>query len=188
MTDFTKAPLADVMRLIDQKRIEKNMSYQDLGDACNVSKSTTIRYLRMEIEPPYSFVQNASAAVRLEPKAKFVFPEDHTIEAHNEYLKHVINKKDDDIERLKNQHQAEINRLRAHYLRMITIISAALGGALVLFFIAFIAFRAIDMRITNSAVKEAVDLCEACYSEIAEHSQFCAWCGHEQVSHLSNNM
>lgn len=186
MTDFTKVGLETVIPAIDRKRIELDMSYQALADACDISKSTAIRYLRLEIEPPYTFVQKAAAAVRLEPKERFVFPEDHTIEGHNEYLKHVINKKDDDIERLKNQHHAEINRLRAHYLRMIAIISVALGGALVLFFIAFIAFRAIDMRITNNAVKEAVDLCEACYSEIAEHSQFCAWCGHEQVSRFGN--
>lgn len=172
------------MRLIDQMRIEKNMSYQALGDACNISKSTTIRYLRLEIEPPYSFVQNASAAVGLVPEEQFVFPEDHTIEGYNNYLKSLITKLNDEMTRLKMQHQAEINRLRAHYIRMIAIVAGALGGLLAVFFVTFIAFRAIDMHLTNDNATP-VDVCESCDSEIEEHSQFCAWCGHEQVSHLT---
>ncbi|MBR2319505.1 MAG: helix-turn-helix transcriptional regulator [Clostridia bacterium] len=183
MTDFTKADLDVVIPDIDRQRQAMHMSYQAMADACDVSQTTIIRVIKRQTSPTFDLLQKMAAAVRYEPTQQdVILPQGYTPDDYIEYLKRLVTRQRGDYERQLLQAEAQYNRLRNQDRRLIKILCIVLG----VFAVVFVAFRAIDMRITSNAVNEAVDLCEACYSEIAEHSQFCAWCGHEQVSRFGN--
>lgn len=176
MTDFTKADLDVVIPDIDRKRIEMNLSYQGMADACGVSQSTIIRVIRRQVSPTFDLLQMMAAAVQYEPREEVITPTGYTSDAYIEYLKQLVSRQKSDYERQLIQQEAQFNRIRCQDRRIIRV----LGIALALFVIVFIIFRAIDMKVTNADALDPVDLCSNCESEIEDHSQFCAWCGHEQ--------
>lgn len=176
MTDFTKADLDVVIPDIDRKRIEMNLSYQGMADACGVSQSTIIRVIRRQVSPTFDLLQMMAASVQYEPKEDVITPIGYTPDAYIEYLKQLVSRQKSDYERQLIQQEAQFNRIRCQDRRVIRVLAIVLG----VFFLAFLAFRAIDMRVSNADALDPVDLCINCESEIEDHSQFCAWCGHEQ--------
>lgn len=181
MTDFTKADLSVVLPDIDRKRVEMHMSYQAMADACDVSQTTIIRVIKRQVSPTYELLQKMAAAVRYEPQIQVVLPKDYTQEAYITYLRELITKQRGDYERQFLQQEAQFNRIHSQDRRLVRILSILLG----VFAAAFILFRAVDLSITRDLAEEvAIDVCEACFGEITDHSDYCSWCGHKQVSEI----
>lgn len=93
---------------LDSLRAAKNMSYQQLADACGVSKSTIYRTISGATEPTVQLVQSIAAAVQYEPDAPEAFPTDFTQDSYIAYLQNRIIQKDAD-------QKAHVRQLHAHY-------------------------------------------------------------------------
>lgn len=93
---------------LDSLRAAKNMSYQQLADACGVSKSTIYRTISGATEPTVQLIQSIAAAVQYEPDAPETFPSDFTQDSYIAYLQNRIIQKDAD-------QKAHVRQLHAHY-------------------------------------------------------------------------
>ena len=93
---------------LDSLRAGKNLSYQQLADACGVSKSTIYRPLNGATEPTMQLVQSIAAAVHYEPEAPETFPTDFSQDSCIAYLQNRIIQKDAD-------QKAHVRQLHAHY-------------------------------------------------------------------------
>lgn len=93
---------------LDSLRAAKNMSYQQLADACGVSKSTIYRTISGATEPTVQLLQSIAAAVQYEPDAPETFPTDFTQDSYIAYLQNRIVQKDAD-------QKAHVQQLHAHY-------------------------------------------------------------------------
>lgn len=93
---------------LDRLRIARNMSYQQLADACGVSKSTIHRTLTCGTEPTMQLLQAIAAAVQYEPDATEEFPEDFSQDGYIAYLQSRLIQKDAD-------HRLHVQQLHAHY-------------------------------------------------------------------------
>lgn len=176
MTDFTKVDLDVLIPDMEAQRKRIGLSYQGVADACEVSQATIIRLFKRQSSPSFELLQKVASAIKYEPHFEAVLPTDCNVEAYNDYLQRSLAQQKGDYERQLLQQEAQFNRIHAQDHRLIKILCLILG----VFSVVFVAFRAIDMQITNRAAEAAVELCDSCGSEIVEHSQFCAWCGYEQ--------
>lgn len=93
---------------LDRLRIARAMSYQQVADACGVSKSTIHRTLACGTEPTAQLLQSIAAAVQYEPDAPEAFPADYSQDGYIAYLQTRIVQKDAD-------QKARVQQLHAHY-------------------------------------------------------------------------
>lgn len=93
---------------LDRLRIARAMSYQQLADACGVSKSTIHRTLTCGTEPTVQLLQSIAAAVQYEPETPETFPTEFTQDSYIAYLQNRIVQKDAD-------QKAHVQQLHAHY-------------------------------------------------------------------------
>lgn len=93
---------------LDRLRIARAMSYQQVADACGVSKSTIHRTLTCCTEPTVQLLQSIAVAVQYEPDTPEAFPTDYSQEGYIAYLQNRIVQKDAD-------QKAHVQQLHAHY-------------------------------------------------------------------------
>ena len=93
---------------LDSLRAAKGLSYQQLADACGVSRSTIYRTLAGSTEPTVQLIQSIAAAVQYEPESHEKFPTGFTQDSYIAYLQDRIIQKDAD-------QKAHVRQLHAHY-------------------------------------------------------------------------
>lgn len=129
----------DILMELDGQRIARGLSYQDLADACGVSKSTIHRTLSGATEPTMQLIQAIAAAVQYKPAAPVMVPEECTQEAYIAYLKELLQRRDVDNDRHILQLQAHYNKLHRQDRRTIVVLGGILG-IIVLFICALFAY------------------------------------------------
>lgn len=97
---------AEILAELDRLRIACGMSYQDVADACGVSKSTIHRTLSGAVEPTVHLVNLIAAAVQYKPPMPDILPSD------TDYLKQLI-------VQLSADHDRHVQQLHAHYNRQL---------------------------------------------------------------------
>lgn len=97
---------------LDGLRISMGMSYQDVADACGVSKSTIYRTLNGSTEPTVQLVNAIAVAVQYKPPRADILPTELTTESYIEYLKKLILRNEEDHDRHVQQTHAHYNKLR----------------------------------------------------------------------------
>lgn len=117
----------DILMELDGQRIARGLSYQDLADACGVSKSTIHRTLSGATEPTMQLIQAIAAAVQYKPATPILVPDECTQEAYIAYLKELLQRQREDSDRHVRQLQAHYNRLHRQDRRTIVAMGAILG-------------------------------------------------------------
>lgn len=97
---------------LDGLRMARGLSYQDIADACGVSKSTIYRALTGQTEPTMQLIQSIAAAVQYKPAQPELIPFGYTPEEYIAYLQASIQRQADDIERRVRQLHSHYNLLR----------------------------------------------------------------------------
>lgn len=100
--------IPDLIAELDGLRIERKLSYQDVADACNVSKITIYRALTGKTEPTLQLVQDIAAAVQYKPQQPVITLQGYTQEDYIAYLQQVIQRQAEETDR-------RIKSLHAHY-------------------------------------------------------------------------
>lgn len=93
---------------LDRLRMAQNISYQQLADACGVSKSTIYRTLTCSTEPTAQLLKSIAAAVQYQPDAPETPPADFSPDGYITYLQNRLNQQDAD-------HKTHVQQLHAHY-------------------------------------------------------------------------
>ena len=102
----------DVLGVLDALREARGMSYQNLTDACGISKSTVGRILNGQSEPTVQQLQMIAAAVQYKPATQAALPADYTQEAYITYLRASMQQQAEDNDHRVRQLQAHYNMLR----------------------------------------------------------------------------
>lgn len=97
---------------LDAQRAAMGMSYQDVADACDVSRPTVYRALSGKTQPTMQLLKNIAAAVQYREKREDILPDELTQEAYIAYLKQLVKQKDDEID-------ARAKQLHAHYAKLL---------------------------------------------------------------------
>lgn len=97
---------------LDAQRAAMGMSYQDVADACDVSRPTVYRALSGKTQPTMQLLKNIAAAVQYKEKRDDILPDELTQEAYIAYLKQLVKQKDDDID-------VRAKQLHAHYAKLL---------------------------------------------------------------------
>lgn len=129
----------DILMELDGQRIARGLSYQDLADACGVSKSTIHRTLTGTTEPTMQLIQSIAAAVQYKPATPVMVPDEYTQEAYIACLKEIIQRRDAENDRRIRQLQAHYNMLHRQDRRTIVVLGGILG-IIVLFICALFAY------------------------------------------------
>lgn len=96
---------------LDAQRASMGMSYQDVADACDVSKPTVYRALTGKTQPTMQLMQNIAAAVQYKAPRPEVLPDVMTPDAYISYLKALVRQKEEDMEVRSKQLHAHYNKL-----------------------------------------------------------------------------
>lgn len=104
---FDLEPAALVAEL-DAMRAARGLSYQQVADACGVSKATIYRTLTGATEPTMQLLQAIAAAVKYKPQEQPLAPTDLTKDGYIAYLQEALARKDETNER-------RVQQLHAHY-------------------------------------------------------------------------
>lgn len=96
---------------LDAQRAAMGMSYQDVADACDVSRPTVYRALSGKTQPTMQLLQNIAAAVQYKEKREDILPENLTMDAYIAYLKQLVRQKDAEIDARAKQLHAHYNKL-----------------------------------------------------------------------------
>lgn len=96
---------------LDAQRAAMGMSYQDVADACDVSKATVYRAFCGKTEPTMNLLQNIAAAVQYKPTQPVELPDEFTQDAYISYLKQLVRQKDEEINLRAKQLHAHYNKL-----------------------------------------------------------------------------
>lgn len=104
--------IPDILVELDALREARGMSYQNLADACGISKSTVGRILNGQSEPTVQQIQMIAAAVQYKPATQAALPDDCTQEAYIAYLRASMRQQAEDNDRRVRQLQAHYNMLR----------------------------------------------------------------------------
>lgn len=96
---------------LDAQRAAMGMSYQDVADACDVSRPTVYRALSGKTQPTMQLLQNIAAAVQYRERREEILPDDLTAEAYITYLKQLVRQKDAEIDARAKQLHAHYNKL-----------------------------------------------------------------------------
>ena len=126
---------------LDAQRQRMNMSYQDVADACNVSKATISRVFNRATDPQISLLQKIAAAVEYSPAVEPVVLTGYTQDAYVEFLKRTIAAEKEEHHLREAQAEARHNMLMNQKNRTI----AYLSGILFLFALGFISWLIIDV-------------------------------------------
>lgn len=97
---------------LDAQRAAMGMSYQDVADACDVSRPTVYRALSGKTQPTMQLLKNIAAAVQYKEKRDDILPDEFTQEAYIAYLKQLVRQKDEDID-------VRAKQLHAHYAKLL---------------------------------------------------------------------
>lgn len=97
---------------LDGLRIARQMSYQDISDACGVSKSTIYRAMTGQTEPTMQLIQDIAAAVQYKPPRLEIIPSGHSQEEYIAFLQASIQRQAEDTDRRVRQLHAHYNLLR----------------------------------------------------------------------------
>lgn len=116
-----QSDLSATLLELDGQRISMGMSYQDVADACGVSKSTIYRTLNGSTEPTVQLVNAIAAAVQYKPPRADILPTELTAESHVAYLKNLILRNEEDHNRHVQQIHAHYNKLRRQAQREKTV-------------------------------------------------------------------
>lgn len=108
---FLNADITTVVAELDAQRVAMGMSYQDVADACGVSKPTVYRALAGKTQPTMQLLQCIAAAVQYREKRPEILPSELTQEAYISYLKQLVSQKSEDIELRAKQLHAHYNKL-----------------------------------------------------------------------------
>lgn len=131
--------LSELMEQLDALREEKGLSYQDVADACGVSKATVYRALKNRTEPTAALVQNIIAVVQYVPPQELAELKEYTHDGYVDYLqKSLVQERTDTSRRIK-QIQAHYNMLLKRNYRAMLVLSIILG-AFVLFLCSLILY------------------------------------------------
>lgn len=123
---------------LDAQRCAMGMSYQDVADACDVSKATIYRALTGKTEPTMQLLKNIAAAVQFRPARGEILPDELTQEAYIAYLKDLVHQKNVEIEFRAKQLHAHYNKLLKQRHREKTIwvfLALSLAATFVVLFI-----------------------------------------------------
>ena len=129
---------------LDAQRIAMGLSYQDVADACNVSKATVYRALTGVTQATAQLLQDIAAAVQYRPAREEILPNNLTQEAYIAYLKELLRRQEEDTDR-------RIKQLHAHYNRQLRraqkerYLWAALAIALTLSFVVLFLYDFINL-------------------------------------------
>lgn len=108
--------ISAVVAELDARRAAMGLSYQDVADACDVSKATIYRALTGKTQPTVQLLKNIAAAVQYKPKRPDILPDELTQEAYIAYLKQLVRQKDEDMEiraaQLHSHYNKQIKRVR----------------------------------------------------------------------------
>lgn len=96
---------------LDAQRAAMGMSYQDVADACDVSRPTVYRALSGKTQPTMQLLQNIAAAVQYREKREEILPDDLTTEAYIAYLKQLVRQKEAEVDIRAKQLHAHYNKL-----------------------------------------------------------------------------
>lgn len=96
---------------LDAQRCAMGMSYQDVADACDVSKATVYRALSGKTQPTMQLLENIAAAVQFQHVKEEILPDALTQEAYISYLKCLLQQKNVEIELCTKQLHAHYNKL-----------------------------------------------------------------------------
>lgn len=117
-----------LMAELDALREARGLSYQDVADACLVSKATVYRALTGATgEPSLQLVQNIAAAVQYKPNTPPPELADLSKDGYIDYLKATLQYQAEENDRRVQQLHAHYNRLRAQDRRSIKWLSVILG-------------------------------------------------------------
>lgn len=100
--------ISEVLAELDALRISRGMSYQDVADACGVSKSTIHRTLTGLTEPTVQLVKAIAAAVQYKPPKEKIFPAELTQDSYVSYLQELI-------QQSEKEHELHVQQLHSHY-------------------------------------------------------------------------
>lgn len=108
---FLDADITTVVAELDAQRAAMGMSYQDVADACGVSKPTIYRTLVGKTQPTMQLLQCIAAAVQYREKRPDILPDELTQEAYISFLKQLVNQKEEDVDLRAKQLHAHYNKL-----------------------------------------------------------------------------
>lgn len=131
--------LREKMTEFDTLRIAKGLSYQDVADACEVSKATVYRALTGRTEPSAVLVQKIAAIVQYVPPQEIAELKDYSHDGYVDYLQKLLVQERTDTSRRIKQIQAHYNMLLKRNYRAMLVLSIILG-AFVLFLCALILY------------------------------------------------
>lgn len=117
----TDMEIQEIVTKLDAQRCAMGMSYQDLADACEVSKATIYRVFVGKTRPTAQLLQNIAATVQYTEKNPEIFPDELTQEAYIAYLKQLVRQKDEAIELRAKQLHSHYNKLLRQSKRRETI-------------------------------------------------------------------
>lgn len=127
---------------LESLRVARGLSYQDVADACGVSKATVHRALTgITTEPSMQLVQNIAAAVQYRPPREVPVQTDYSKDGYIAHLQATILQQSDDNDRRVLQLHAHYNMLRAQDRRTIRLLAISLA----LLISAFIIWLIIDV-------------------------------------------
>lgn len=118
---FLNSDIETVVAELDAQRAAMGMSYQDVADACGVSKATVYRALVGKTQPTMQLLHCIAAAVQYREKRPDILPEELTQEAYISFLKELVSQKDEDIDLRAKQLHAHYNKLLRRERRSKTV-------------------------------------------------------------------
>ena len=139
--NITKIPTDQLIMELDALRTAKNLSYQNVADACNVSQATIFRAFKRQTEPTLELLQKIAAAVGYEPDREPLVLHDYTQDAYVEFLQRTIAVEKEEHHLREAQTEARHNMLMGQKNRTIKYLSAILF----IFALGFITWLIIDI-------------------------------------------
>lgn len=125
---------------LDAKRAERKMSYQELADACGVSKATIYRTLTGATDPSARLVQSIEAAVQyVPPEAETLPPAGCSNEEYTDYLRTALIRREAEYQRHILQLQTHYSILNRQNRRVILVMGVAIT-VLVMFLVGWLIF------------------------------------------------
>ena len=125
---------------LDARRVERKMSYQDLADACGVSKATIYRTINGTTEPTVRLLQSMEAALQYVPSAPETLPPAGcSNEEYTNYLRTTLIRREDEYRRHIMQLQTHYSILKRQNRRVILVMGISIA-ILVVFLVSWLVF------------------------------------------------
>lgn len=130
--DFAGMPLEELVPLLDIKRRQLNLSYQNVADACNVSQRTIMRVFKGQQPPAYDLLQHIVSALEMDFVQAPIAPQPSAADDYVDYLKRLIDFERSDKKIRLDQQEARHNR-HQNALRRVLIVVIGICAVLGLF-------------------------------------------------------